>query len=158
MRAGETANRGEALAAVLAQDERAISLEDAIGILRVNDQVGKVERAPDHPLALVALVARSAAVVGNKERALGRLDKSVDALRIGGRDCHRQPAVGFLRKTLVRFRSNFLPGLAAVGRAKESAARWIARRGAARAIDPALAPEIPQPGEKDVSGPSDPSR
>ena len=55
MRTVEAADRSEALAAVLAQDECAVSLEDAVGIFRVDDEVRKVERAPDHPLALVAL-------------------------------------------------------------------------------------------------------
>ena len=45
----ETADSAEALAAVLAEDQRAVGLEDTLGILRVDDQVGEVERAPHHP-------------------------------------------------------------------------------------------------------------
>ncbi len=150
MRAVESADGGEALAAVLTQDQGAIGLENAIGIFRVHDQVGEIKRAPDHPLALVALVPGLPAVVGDEERAVGRFDEGINPLRIGGRDRDREPAVGFLRETFVRFRSDFLPGRAAVGRAEKSAARRVVRRFAAGAISPALAPKIPEPGEKNV--------
>src|SRR5204863_4544552 len=47
--AAEPADGAEALAAVLTHDEVAVGLVEAIGVLRINDEVGEVERSPDHP-------------------------------------------------------------------------------------------------------------
>ena len=71
MRAVESADGGETFAAVFTHDQRAVGLEKAIGIFRIDDQVGEIKRAPNHPGALVAPVPGRATVIGNKERAVG---------------------------------------------------------------------------------------
>ena len=61
--AGEPADVAEALATVLAHDEIAVGLVEAIGILRIDDEFGEVERSPYHPLALVAALPGAATVM-----------------------------------------------------------------------------------------------
>ena len=100
MRALETADDGEALAGVFAQDQRSVGLEDAIRILRINDQVREVERTPDHPIAFVALIPGRAAVVGDKERAVGGFDKSVNAFAFEGAIATAMRPYGFFGKPL----------------------------------------------------------
>ena len=67
----EAADRGEAFPRVLANDHRAVGLENAVRIFRIDDQIGEIKRTPDHPLTLVALVPGAAAIIGNEERAVG---------------------------------------------------------------------------------------
>ena len=62
----ETAYYCETLAAILADDHRAVCLKHAVRIFWIDNQFREVERAPHHPLAFIALVPRGAAVVGNE--------------------------------------------------------------------------------------------
>ena len=78
----ESPHHRETFSPVLAQDQRAVGLEHAVRIFGIDNQVCEVKRPPDHPITLVAFVPRCAAVVGNVERAIGRLDESVNAFRI----------------------------------------------------------------------------
>ncbi len=131
------------LPAVLAQDQLPVRLEDAVRIFRIDDQFGEVERTPDHPGALVALVPGRAAVIGNKERAIGGFDKSVNPLCIRRRDRDRDPAIRLFRKTFGVLGSDFRPGRAAIGRAEQAAGGRFVGTVAAGAEGPAFAPEIP---------------
>src|SRR5262245_11443152 len=74
----ESANHSATLARVLAQNQRTISLEYTVRIFGIDNQVRKVKRAPHHPLTLISLLPGRAAVVRDKERAIGRFHKSVD--------------------------------------------------------------------------------
>ena len=100
VRAVEAADRGETFAAVFTQNERAVRFENAIRIFWIDGQVREIKRAPDHPVAFVALRPRLSAIIGNKERAVGRFDEGVNALRIRRRDRDREPAVRFLWESL----------------------------------------------------------
>src|SRR5438105_3449047 len=93
MRALETTHRGEAFAAIFAHDHRPVSLEKAIWLFWVNDQVRKVKRTPNHPVTLIALRPGLPAVVGDIERAIGRLNETVNALCVRGCNRDRQPAI-----------------------------------------------------------------
>ena len=102
MRALKSADHRETLARVFAHDERAVGFEDAIRILRIDNQVREIERPPDHPVALVALVPGRAAIIGNEERAVGGFDKSVNALaRSTARSQPRCRPYGFFGKPLL---------------------------------------------------------
>ena len=68
--ASEAADHRKALAAVFAENQRAIGLEHAIGIFRVDDQVRKIKRTPNHPVALVPLCPGLSTIVGNVESAV----------------------------------------------------------------------------------------
>ena len=143
----ETADYGKAFARVLAQDERAVGFEDAIRILRIDDQVRKVKRPPDHPGALVAFVPRQPAIIGDKERAVGGFDKSVNTFRIGRRDRDCDAAVRLLRKTFAVLGSKLSPRRATISRAKQSAAGRLVRTITAGAERPSFATKIPQARE-----------
>src|SRR2546423_15126806 len=54
----------EALPTVRADDETAVWFVDAIRFTRIDDQIGEVERPPDHVLAAIEHLPRLAAVVG----------------------------------------------------------------------------------------------
>src|SRR5262249_32402925 len=69
---------GEALPAVLAQNQNPIRLENTIWIFRINSQVRKIKWTPYHPLAFVALFPGHAAIIGNKECTIRRFDKAID--------------------------------------------------------------------------------
>jgi hypothetical protein len=73
----------EALAAIVAHDEREVRLVNLVLVLRVDDEVGEVEGSPDHVLAAVELCPRLAAVVRAIEPVLrdDRLDGGVDDVR-----------------------------------------------------------------------------
>src|SRR6478672_9982906 len=58
MHPAETPDRRKAFPCILANNHRTIGLEDAIRVLRVDDQIREIKWAPDHPLALVPLVPR----------------------------------------------------------------------------------------------------
>ena len=118
MHPAEAANHGEAFARVLANNQRAISLEYAVGILWIDNQVRKIKRPPHHPLALVSLLPRHAAIVGNKQGAIRRFHKSVNPLGIRRRDRHCKTAVRFHRETFIGLRRNLRPSVAAVCRPK----------------------------------------
>src|SRR4029453_16543094 len=118
MHPAESADHRETFASVLTDNQRTIGLKDAIGILRIDNQVREVEWAPDHPLTLISLVPGRAAIVGDKERAFGGLDKRVNALGIRRSDRHCKASVRFLRETLIGLRGNLRPGTAAVRRTK----------------------------------------
>ena len=148
MHAVEAADRREAPAAVVAGDQRAVGLEEVLRILRVDDQVRKVERAPDHPLALVALLPGGAAVVGDEQRGVDGLDERIDRLGVRRRDAERDAAIGLCRQARIRGRRQLLPGPAAIGAAVQGTARRGVGAGAAGAEGPAPAPEIPQAREQ----------
>ena len=52
--------------------EAQVRLEDAVLVLRVDDEVGEVERPPDHVLAAVAHLPGQPAVLGSIERVARR--------------------------------------------------------------------------------------
>src|SRR5437879_6278763 len=66
-----TANRGEAFPGILTDNHCAVGLKKAVGIFWINNQIGEVKRTPHHPPALIALIPGAAAIVGDKERAIG---------------------------------------------------------------------------------------
>ena len=74
--------RGEALAAVIGDNQPKIGFEQAVGIIRVDDEIGEIEGAPDHHLAAVALGPGLAAVIGPEEGAAGVFDERVDAVGV----------------------------------------------------------------------------
>ena len=120
MRALKTAHDRKALAGVLAHNQRAVSLEQAVRIFGINDQVREIERSPDHPLAFITFLPCRAAVIGNEQRALRRLDKCVDALRFRWRDRHGQASIRFLWETFVGLLCNLRPSIATIGRTEQS--------------------------------------
>src|SRR5205085_11530898 len=83
--AAEAAHSGKAFTRVVTYDHGPVSFEKAIGIFRIDDQVGEIKWPPDHPLTFVALVPCAAAIVGNEESTVDRLHESIDAFRIGRR-------------------------------------------------------------------------
>ena len=141
---------GEALAAVHRHDQVEIGLEQPVGVGRIDDQVGEVERSPDHVLAAVALGPGLAAVVGDVERAVGRLDERIDPIAVAGREGDGEAAPGPLGQALGVVGVELGPRLAAVRGAVQRAAGGRVRRVAARAERPALAAEVPRAGEQDV--------
>jgi hypothetical protein len=74
------ADHAEAAAAVVAADQVQIRLVELVLVLRIDDEVRKIERPPDHRLASVQPLPGLAAVVGTIEAVLRRfsLDKGVD--------------------------------------------------------------------------------
>src|SRR4029078_8397092 len=93
---------GEGLAAVLALDQREIGLEQAIGIGRIDNEIGEVRRPPYHRLAVVAAIPGLAAVVGTVQRALHALYRRVDDAGVRWRDGDRYAAVGCVRHSAAR--------------------------------------------------------
>src|SRR5215211_3754826 len=120
VRALKTANDRKAFPSVFTHNECSIGLEQAVRIFRVNYQLREVERSPHHPLAFIALLPCRAAIIGNEQSALGRLDKRVNALRFRWGDRHRQTSIRFLWKTFVSLLGNLRPAVAAVGRTEQS--------------------------------------
>src|SRR5439155_27090357 len=59
----KTANHRKTFPAVFADDQSSITLEDAVRIFWINNQLRKVQRAPYHPLALATPVPRHPAVL-----------------------------------------------------------------------------------------------
>ena len=47
-----------------AHNQRAVSLENAVRVFGINDQVREIERSPDHPLAFITFLPCRAAVIG----------------------------------------------------------------------------------------------
>jgi hypothetical protein len=78
----KSAHDREAPAGVLAYNERAVGLEQAIRIFGIDNQICKVKRTPHHPVAFVAFVPCRATIVRNEKRAVGRFDETVNALCI----------------------------------------------------------------------------
>ena len=148
--ADEAAHGGEALAAILAQDQRAVGLVDASGIARIDGQVREIERAPHHPLALVAGFPGRAAVVRNEKGRVGRLDEGVDRLGIARGEGERNASVGLRRQSLIGRRGQLGPGLAAVRAPEKPAAGGSLRSVAAGAKRPALAAKVPEAREEHV--------
>ena len=116
VRALKTAHDRKALAGVLAHNQRAVGLEQAVRIIGINDEVREIERSPDHPLAFITFLPSRAAVIGNEQRALRRLDKRIDALRFRWSDCYRQAAIRFLWETFVGLLCNLRPSITTIGR------------------------------------------
>ena len=146
----ESSDDCETFARVFADNQRAVGLEHAIWIFRIDNEIRKIEWPPHHPLAFVALVPRHPAVVGTEQRAVRRFDESVNAFGVRRRDRHCKPAIRFLRETFVGLRRNFRPCVAAIRGTKQSAGR---RRGGtfpAGAVLPPFAPEIPHVCKHDV--------
>ncbi len=140
----------EAAAAVLADDQPAAGLEDPVGVRRIDDEAGEVERAPDHVLALVAFRPGRAAVRRPVERRVLRLHERVDDVRVRRRDGHLHAAPGRPGQSLVRARGQRGPARPAVGGSVEAAPAWRVGAVAAGAEGPALAAEIPEPREKNI--------
>src|SRR5262245_59305099 len=142
-------NVAEALAAVVAGDQWAVGLVKLVLVLRVHDQVGEVERTPDHALAAVKRRPRLAAVVGAIKTVLRHFgfDYGVNDVRLGrgDRDCHTAP---WLRgQSFGAIRVKLGPRGAAVGAFEKAAATRRAGAFAAGTEGPAFAAEIPYPGE-----------
>src|SRR5215471_19659628 len=116
----ETAYYRKALSAVLADNQRPIRLKQPVWVFGINNQVGKVERTPDHPLTFIAFLPRRAAVVRNKQCALWRFDKRVNALRFRGCDPYRQTSIRFFRESFISLLRNLRPCIATIGRTEQS--------------------------------------
>ena len=67
----KTTDDRKAPARVFAQNQSAVGFEYAIRIFWIDDKSCEVERTPHHPITFVALVPCHAAIVGNKQRAIG---------------------------------------------------------------------------------------
>src|SRR5713101_8818487 len=136
----------EALAAVIAGDERSVGLVNLVFVFRIDDQVREVERTPDHGLAAIELLPGRAGIIGAIKRILGWLgfDEGVDDVRLRLRDSHRHATPSLARQSLGA--RDFVPGRAAVGRLPESAAARGVRSLAARSERPSSAAEIPEAG------------
>ena len=142
---------GETLAAVFAQDQRAVGLENAIRIFRIDDQVREIKRTPDHPVALVALVpglrrhhrkqrARCRSIRQKRKRVSHSTARSRPR---GGRRVSSENPCCF--SGVISFQ--VAPPSAD---AKKSAAGRLVRAVAAGTERPAFAPKIPQAGEHNV--------
>ncbi len=138
---------GEAAPAVIAGDELEVGLEEPVGVLRIDDQPREVERPPHHALAAVAGFPGRAAVRGAVQRRAGRLDEGVDDVAVGGSDRYLDPAPRLGGQALL---AELGPAAAAVGGAEEAAAAGRVGPLAAGAEGPALAAEVPQPGDEDA--------
>src|SRR5206468_4664664 len=123
----KTAYHRKTFASVLAHNQCSVGFEEAVRILWIHNEIREVERAPYHPLALVALVPGHSAVIGNEQRALWRFDKHINALRVRRRNLHRDPTVWFFRETLVGFLRDLRPGVAAIRGTEQSASRRCSR-------------------------------
>src|SRR5947207_15637075 len=62
----KTTDLGKAFSAVVAHNQCAVRLKQAVWIFGIDDEIREVERTPDHPRAFVAFLACPAAIVGNK--------------------------------------------------------------------------------------------
>ena len=98
MHAFESADRAEALAGVIADYQGPVGLEQSIGIFRIHDQIREIERPPYHPRTFVTLLPGRAAIIGDVERAVGRFDERIYAVRLAGRDGEGNAAEGFVRE------------------------------------------------------------
>ena len=143
-------HRREALAAVGRGDERQVRLVELVLVLRVDDEAGEVERAPDHELAAVEGLPGRAAVVGAVEPVLRNrgLDQGVDDVGFSGRHGHSDAAPGLGREALRALLVEIRPRRAAVGRLQEAARARRVGAVAAGAERPALAAEVPHAGEE----------
>src|ERR1700687_1886005 len=75
-------NAAETLAAILAHDEYQIRLVQFDFVLRIDQQVRKIKRAPHHPTAAVTFFPGLAAIAGTKQRATIRFDERINHARI----------------------------------------------------------------------------
>ena len=92
----------EALAAIVAEDQAQVRLEEFIFVLGIHDQIGKIKRAPDHQIAPVALLPGLAAVVRTEQGAARGFDQSVNHFGIGRSDGNRDASPGLGRQTFRR--------------------------------------------------------
>src|SRR5439155_12028867 len=140
----------EASSSVGADDQRSIRLVDPVLVLRIEDQVGEIERAPDHVLAAIAGFPRLATVLGAIQRVLGRhrLDEGVDDIRLRRRHGDRYPPPGLRRQSPGAVLVELRPRGAAVRALGQAAAAGRVRPVAPRAERPSLAAEVPHPGEQ----------
>src|ERR1700716_42768 len=142
------ADPAEALAAIRADDQRTIGLEDAIFILWINDEIGKIEWTPDHSLAAIAHLPRASSVTRAIERILWRncFDECVDDVRIRRRNRHGNASPRLGRETLRARLIEIAPRRPAIRGLEHppGARRRLAI--AARAEGPSLAAEIPHSG------------
>ncbi len=127
-----------------------VRLVDDVRVRRIDDQVREVERAPHHPLALVALVHVLPPSFETIESRHPSTRPRVDALRIGRRQRHGDPSVRLLREPGVLRWGDLRPRRAAVGRSEEPAARRSSGPSPPdRNVHP-LPPEVPERGEEHV--------
>src|SRR5204862_8047308 len=95
------------LSAVVAERQHEARLVDAVVVLRIDDDVGEVERTHLHVERVVGLAPVLADVVGAIERGLLRLDERVDRRRTRRRNADGDAAElsgrQALRQTLPRF-------------------------------------------------------
>src|SRR6185437_4474503 len=133
---------GERLAAV----GRAVGADvldvDEIFVLGIGEDVGVIEGALAEPALVVDKGPGGAGVVGAEQAAVLVLDEREDAIRIDGRDRDADLAVDARRQTFGV--GDFGPGLAAVGRLVQSAARAAARH------SPFVAIGLPERGVHDI--------
>src|SRR4029079_17507950 len=139
-------------AAVVGGDEATVRLVNLVGVLRIDDEVGGVEGAPEHVLAAVARLPGLAAIVGAIEPVFRRLgfDEGVDDVRIrrGDGDGDAAPRLG----GEAGGRRDLAPVRAAVGRLPEAAAARRIGAGAAGAEGPAFAAGVPHGRRSRPSG------
>src|SRR6266566_7897729 len=90
------ADAAEALPAIGAHHERTIGLEDAVLVFRIDDEIRKIEWAPDHSLTAVAHLPGASAIAGTIERVFrrGRLDECVDDVGVRWSNGDRDAAPG----------------------------------------------------------------
>ena len=67
---GGAGNYAETLAAIHAQQKRAIRFEDFVWVLRIDNQIAEVKRAPDHEAAGIKALPVFAAIIGAEQGAL----------------------------------------------------------------------------------------
>ena len=105
----------EALPAIIAEQQDEVALEDFVLVFGVDDEVSKVERAPDHVLACVHAVPGQAGVVRPIESAGGAFDHCVHNLRVRWRDSESDTPIGLCGKTLCCGLVDLGPVLAFIG-------------------------------------------
>src|SRR5438093_10417184 len=74
----------ETLSAIIAGNERQIRLVDLVGILRIDNEIRKVERTPNHVLTAIARLPCLAAIIRTIEAVLRRfrLNERIDEVGI----------------------------------------------------------------------------
>src|SRR5262249_17538095 len=116
-----------------------VGAPDGVGILRIDGDHGEVPRPDAEVVAAVDQLPRVAAVAGVVQAALLGLDEGVDAAAVAGREGGAGAGPDARRQALAL---ELLPGVAAVGRAVQTAA------GAAAGEVPRPPPRLPQGGEQ----------
>ena len=119
------ADVGERLAAVGRAERARVQRVDDVLVLVIGEDVRVVERALADVAAGVDHLPGRAGIVGHQQAAVLVLDQRVDAVGIRGRQ--RDADLADHPRRHARVARDLFPGLAAVGRLEEAAARTAAR-------------------------------